>query len=151
MSLYVLTSLVALGSMVTPGATLTVPKGIEKRAPGDTMAEPIQMHIDCSGGPRVCNVDCHAILCLLAPNPVQYGGTGANTENRKWSGYTIFKHGQQDREERHVFVDDSVLQQVGNSGEESINANTRQSGIYEMLYPVDVEENSSKSSGRREI
>lgn len=143
MFLYIFTSLVVLGSMVTPGATLTVPNGLEKRASGDTMADPIHMWIDCSGGPRVCNVDCHAILCLGAPNPVQRA-EGLNDDNRKQSGYTIFKHDQADRESRHVFVDDSVLQQVGNSGEEGIMANTVQGGRYEILYPVDPSENRSK-------
>jgi hypothetical protein len=151
MSLYIFTSLVALGSMVIPGAALTVPNALEKRVPnaleirdhGDSPAEAIQMWIDCSGGPRVCNVDCYSILCLGGPNPVQRA-EGENSGNRKLSGYTIFKHGQEDRESRHVFVDDSVLQEVGNSGEESIMANTVQGGRYEIVYPVDPTENRSE-------
>ena len=52
---------------------------------------------------------------------------------------------QQAREQRGVFVPDTVLEITGRSGEESIMANTAYGGRGDIIYPVPLQENTGES------
>ncbi|KAF2746329.1 hypothetical protein M011DRAFT_478313 [Sporormia fimetaria CBS 119925] len=138
------TSFLLLSTIVGHGFASAIPPSnvarLESRAPGDSMAEPIFIEIDCSGGPAVCNADCFTILCLAGPNPVQYDAEHAG-EHRRESGYRIFRDNEEMRLERGVDIPDSILDETGRSGEESIMANTAQGGEGEILYPTRTNEN----------
>jgi hypothetical protein len=121
-----------------------IPTELAARALGDRN-DPYQVHIDCSGGRAVCELDCYTILCLAAPNPVQYSA-GASGTHRDESGAStgIFGLAEQNRINRGVTIPQWVISELGTSAEETVMANTAQGGAGDILGPVQANENTSE-------
>lgn len=143
------TASVILITSVTVASASAIPAQLEQRALG-TREDPTWIDIDCSGGSaysHVCNVDCYAILCFGAPNPVQYDAKNSD-KKRKLSGYSssLLKVLEATRFKKGIKIAEWVLEKLGYSPEETVFANAVQGGEGEIMAPVDAKANTGKSS-----
>jgi hypothetical protein len=128
-------------ALLTLGAPAPSPGHVQARRQGD-QSDPYTVWFDCTGTEAVCNADCMAIYCFYEPNPVQKDAKGASDGNRKDAGFDIFKKTEDYRKKHGVTTSDQTLAITGNSGEETVMAMNKQSGMGEIVVPVEAAPNS---------
>jgi hypothetical protein len=134
-------SVLFLTSSTILGSASVIPVQLERRATGDR-SDPIWINIDCKNGEALCNADCYAILCLAVPNPTQYDAKNSDTK-RDASGYRngMLRTTEYTRQQKGIQIPQHILQQVGDSPEETCMANSMQGGDGEILIAANKDEN----------
>jgi hypothetical protein len=112
--------------------------------PGRRESDPIIIDIDCRGVEKICDAQCHAILCMRAPWVLQHDPDGnANQERYKASGASAVPFKKSYKHEDHGF---SLLE--GRDHEESAEEYPRESaaqgGRGAILYRVERRMNTGK-------
>lgn len=134
-------ALIVSGVMVSASA---IPAGLDRRATG-TLSDPIWIDIDCSGNDanaHICNMDCYAILCFAAPNPVRYDAKQSDVKRQR-SGYSsrLLRNQEATRQKRGITIAQRILDLLGVSVEETVMANTVEGGWGEIMGPGDATAN----------
>lgn len=142
-------SAVILVASVALASASAIPAQLNRRADG-TRADPIWIDIDCSGSDanaHICNLDCYAILCFAAPNPVQYDAKNSDVKRQR-SGYSsgLLRTQEATRQKKGISIAQWIIDRLGPSVEETVMANTLEGGWGEIMGPGDAAANERKFS-----